>query len=127
MSGAYIHLSDLDPKQADPDQSHNDADNSSVPLNHITPYKAPNKPFFFSIKLGLFCKTILRCIITTVILASLMITFMVYEKKGNFSKNQKVVFQSIVTAESICLGLNFFVSHPSFIPKRHIETPRLSN
>ena len=124
MAGPYIPLSDLDSNQTHPDQSHNDANDSSVPLNHITPNKAPNKTFFFGINFGLFCKTIVRCIATIVILASLGVTFYVYERKGNFSKNQKVIFQSIFTAESLCVGLNFFVS---FIPKKHIETFRLSN
>lgn len=123
MAGPYIPLSDLDSNQTHPGQSHNDANDSSVPLNHITPNKAPNKTFFFGINFGLFCKTIVRCIATIVILALLSVTFMVYEKKRNFSKNQKVIFQSIVTAESLCVGLNFFVSLSSFIPKKHIECP----
>lgn len=110
MAGPYIPLSDLDSNQAHPDQSHNIADDSSVHLNHITPNKAPNKTLFFGVNFVLFCKTILRCFATSVFLLLLAVTFEVYEKKGNFSKNQKVIFQSIVTAESLCVGLNFFVS-----------------
>lgn len=116
MAGPYISLSDFDPNQAQPDQSHDDP-NDSVPLNHITANKAPNKTFYFRINFGLFCKTFVRCIATTMLIALLIITFSVYEKKGSFSQNQKYTFQAIITAESLCLGLNFFVSHISFMPR----------
>ena len=112
MAGPYISLSDFDPNQAYPNQSHDDP-NDSVPLNHITiqANKAPNKTFYFGINFGLFFKTFVRCIATIMFIALLIITFSVYEKKGNFSKNQKHTFQAIITAESLCLGLNFFVSY----------------
>lgn len=118
MAGPYIPLSDFDLNQAHPNQSHNDADDSSVPLNHTTANKAPNKTFYFGIDFALFCRTAVRCIATIIFIALLIVTFSVYEKKGNFSKNQKAIFQTIITAESLCVGLNFFVSHRSFMPKK---------
>lgn len=111
MARPYISLSDLDPNQAHPNQSHHNPD-SSDSLNHqVITNKASNKTRYFGINFGLFSKTFLRCIATTVFIALLLITFSAYEKKGNFSKNQKYTFQAIITAESLFLGLNFFVSH----------------
>lgn len=110
MAGPYISLSDFDPNQAHPNQSHHDPDDGDS-LNHLTTNKASNKTCYFEINFGLFCKTFVRCIATTMFIALLIITFSAYEKKGNFSKNQKYTFQAIITAECLFLGLNFFVSH----------------
>lgn len=110
MARPYVSLSDLELNQAHPNLSHHDPDGSDS-FNHLITNKASNKTRYFGINFGLFSKTFLRCIATTVFIALLLITFSVYEKKGNFSQNQKYTFQAVITAESLFLGLNFFVSH----------------
>ena len=55
---------------------------------------------------------------TFIFVASLLATLIIYQKKGNFSHEQKYAFDTIVTGLSLGLGLNFFVG-------RHLASRRL--
>lgn len=68
-------------------------------------------------KLVLFCKTFVRCFATTIFIAFVMANMKIYENKGDFSPHQKTNFNAISTALSLCLGLNFFVSHMAHVQK----------
>jgi hypothetical protein len=59
----------------------------------------------------LFAKQIFRWLATVIIIAFVLATFRIYERKGPITSAQKVTFNIIQTALSLALGLNFFVSH----------------
>ena len=58
----------------------------------------------------LFLSQSIRWIGTLIFVAFMLATLKVYQDKGNFSHDQKYAFNTIVTALSLGLGLNFFVS-----------------
>ena len=66
----------------------------------------------------LFRSQCFRWLGTLVFVASMLATLKFYQKKDNFSREQKYVFDTIVTALSLGLGLNFFVG-------RHLASRRL--
>lgn len=115
MEGSYISLPDLKPNQ-----SRQNSDDT-VPLNDSNT-AAINKPGFFEFNLVRFCKTFVRWLVTSIFIAFVFATLKVYQNKGNFSARQKTNFNVIITAESLCLGLNFFVSHKVHAPGWHMET-----
>lgn len=85
-----------------------------APLNdpiHTEVANNAHKFRFTQSNLILFCKTFFRCLATIVLIASLLATLKNYQNKGNFPSYQKSNFNIIITALSLCLGLNFFVSH----------------
>lgn len=88
---------------------------SHVPLNNPNPTTEAtnnNHPFSFQQHhLVLFCKTFFRCLATVIFIGSVLATLKIYQSKGNFASDQKTNFNIIITALSLCLGLNFFVSH----------------
>lgn len=104
MKESYICLSNLDPNQ-----SHQNSDDSAP--------STINKAKRFRFNLPLFCKTFVRLLVTTIFIGFVIATLMFYQKKGNFSAYQKTIFNVIITAESLCLGLNFFVSHKVHAPR----------
>ena len=57
----------------------------------------------------LFLSQSVRWIGTLIFVAFMLATLKVYEDKKNFSHGQKYAFNTIVTAFSLGLGLNFFV------------------
>lgn len=97
MAGSCIPLLNLDSNNAAPlnDPNHTEAARFR--------FKQPN--------LIRFCKTFVRCLATIVLIAFLLATLKIYQNKGNFTSHQKTNFNIIITALSLCLGLNFFVSH----------------
>lgn len=101
MAGSCIPLIDLNSEDGAPlnDSNHTEAANNA----HTFGFKRPN--------LIIFCKTFVRCLATIVLIASLLATLKIYQNKGNFTSHQKTNFNVIITALSLCLGLNFFVSH----------------
>ena len=52
---------------------------------------------------------------TVVFVAFLRATLKVFENKGNFSNNTRHLFNTIITALSLGLGLNFFVSFVVYV------------
>lgn len=101
MTGSCIPLLDL---HSDDGATLNDSNHTEAANNaHTFRLKQPN--------LVLFCKTFVRCLATIVLIASLLATLKIYQNKGNFTSHQKTNFNVIITALSLCLGLNFFVSH----------------
>lgn len=104
MEGSYIRLPNLNPNNS----RENFDDN--VPLNNSNTV-AIKKAGRFGFNLVLFCRTIVRWLVTTIFIASVLATLRIYQNKGNFSAHQKTIFNVIITVESLCLGLNFFVSH----------------
>lgn len=66
------------------------------------------------------CRTqILQWVLTAILIGFVFATIMIYERKGNMSSRQKSIFQQIITALSIGLGLNFFVRHHAHA-RRHV-------
>lgn len=59
---------------------------------------------------GLWLRFTLRWIITLIFAALIIATLKVYEGMRNFSANQKTTFNTLITAFSLGLGLNLFVS-----------------
>ena len=59
----------------------------------------------------LFLSQSIRWIGTLIFVAFMLATLKVYQDKDNFSHGQKYAFNTIVTALSLGLGLNFFVGH----------------
>ena len=57
----------------------------------------------------LFLSQSIRWIGTLIFVAFMLATLKIYHDKGNFSHDQKYTFNTIVTALSLGLGLNFFV------------------
>ena len=57
----------------------------------------------------LFLSQSIRWIGTLIFVACMLATLKVYQDKDNFSHDQKYTFNTIVTAFSLGLGLNFFV------------------
>lgn len=109
MAGPGIPLHDLNSDDDAPlnDPHHTEAVNKA----HKFRFKQPNLILFF--------KTFIRCLATIVLIASLLATLKIYENKGNFTSHQKSNFNVIITALSLCLGLNFFVSHNFHGSRRH--------
>lgn len=108
MAQPYIRLDDFQPHQPDPTPGETD------PSNNPNPIDGTNDTQFFGFtkhNLVLLCKTFARCLATTIFIAFILATFKIYENKKNFTSRQKTNFNIIVTALSLCLGLNFFVSH----------------
>lgn len=103
MEGSYIRLSNFTPNQ-----SRQDSDD--VLLNKPNATKATNKAGCRRFNLGLFSRTFGRCFVTATLIALVAATLYHYSKKGNFPQHQKRTFNAIITAEILCLGLNFFVS-----------------
>lgn len=103
MEGSDIPLVSLDTNQ------------SHVPLNNPDPTtESTNNDHSFTFKqhhLVLFCKTFVRCLATVILIASVLATLKFYQSKGNFASDQKTKFNIIITVLSLCLGLDFFVSH----------------
>jgi hypothetical protein len=60
--------------------------------------------------LALFKQQSFRWIGTVVFSIFVITTLKIYEDKGNISPGQKATFNVIITALSLGLGLNFFVS-----------------
>lgn len=59
-----------------------------------------------------FCRQqIVQWILTAVLISSIYVTIEIYEAKGNLTLFQESTFQLIITALSLGLALNFFVSH----------------
>lgn len=110
MEGSYISLSNLEPNQ-----SHQNYDDS-VPLNDSNTF-AINKAGRCGFNLVRFCKTFARWLVTTIFIAFVFATLKIYQNKGNFSARQKTNFNVTITVESLCLGLNFFVSHKFHAPR----------
>lgn len=98
----------------DPNQLHQHSDDG-FPSNSAHSFK-------FKHNLVLFFKTFVRCLATTVFIAFVLATLKIYQKKGNFTSHQKTNFNIIITALSLCLGLNFFVSHKFCAQRRRLET-----
>ena len=67
-----------------------------------------NHPFFL-----LVTKPFLRWLGTAVFIASILATLVTFERKGNFSSSNKTLFNFIITALILGLGLNLFVSNPT--------------
>lgn len=61
-------------------------------------------------KLVLLLKQALRWLGTVIFIGFIIATLKIYEAKGNFPADQKVTFNTILTALSLGLGLNIFVS-----------------
>lgn len=114
MDDACIPMS-----EHDPNQSHQHSDDG-FPSNSAHSFK------FRQHNLVLFFKTFVRCLATTVFIAFVLATLKIYQKKGNFTSHQKTNFNVIITALSLCLGLNFFVSHKFYAQRRHLETSPLT-
>lgn len=103
----------------DPNQSHQHSDDG-FPSNNTHSFR------FKQHNLVLFCRTFVRCLATTVFIAFVLATLAIYQKKGNFRSHQKTNFNVIITALSLCLGLNFFVSHKFYAQRRPLETSPLT-
>lgn len=58
----------------------------------------------------LLSKRTFRWIVTVGFIAAIVATLKIYERKRNFSSGQKTVFNTIITALILGLGLNLFVS-----------------
>lgn len=112
MASSYIPLQDSDPNR----NRFGFRDNSGegIPSNQppFNASRATNNAQLFGIKkqtLLLISKTYLRCLVTTIFVAFVLATLKTYQNKNSFSSDQKTNFNVIITALSLCLGLNFFV------------------
>lgn len=101
MERLYIPLSN-----SNRNQSH-----QAPPNNPNPPNKAINKAHSSRYNLVLFCKTFVRWLATTTFITFVLATLRIYQNKENFTSHQKANFNVLITALSLCLGLNFFVSH----------------
>lgn len=108
MDDASIPMS-----EHDPNQSHQHSDDG-FPSNGAHSFKSKQHD------LVLFFKTFVRCLATTVFITFVLATLKIYQKKGNFTAHQKTNFNIIITALSLGLGLNFFVSHRFHAQRRHL-------
>lgn len=104
MEGSYTPLSNLNTNQ-----SRQNSDNNLL-LNNPHAPKATNKARGNKFNLGLFSRTIVRWFVTATLISLVIATLRHYQKKGNFPLHQKRNFNAIITAEILCLGLNFSVS-----------------
>lgn len=88
------------------DNAHAVKDSSAL---HAEP-PPPNSRLFSSTQQTwrLFFPQFIRWIITVIIVIFMLATLKLYENKGNFSLGQKHAFNTIITALSLGLGLNFF-------------------
>lgn len=105
MERLYIPLSN-----SNRNQSHQGPDDNVSSNNPIPPIEPTNKAHSSRFNLVLFCKTFVRWLATTIFIAFVLATLKIYQDKGNFTSHQKANFNVIITALSLCLGLNFFVS-----------------
>ena len=112
MEGSYIRLSNVNPNQSRQNSDEN------VLLNSPNAAKATNKARCCKFALGLFFRTIVRWLVTATLISLVIATLCLYKKKGNFSSQQKRIFSAILTALSLCLGLNFFVSREVHAPEK---------
>lgn len=85
------------------------ATNSTAPLR-VSDSPTPNSRLFNSSQQTwrLFFPQFLRWLITVFFVAFLLATLKIYQDKGNFSRQQKHIFNTIITALSLGLGINFF-------------------
>lgn len=104
MEGSYTRLSNLNPNQSRQNSDEN------VLLNKPNATRATNKARRCRFNLGLFSRTFGRCFATATLIALVAATLYHHSKKGNFPQHQTKTFNAIITAEILCLGLNFFVS-----------------
>lgn len=107
MAQSYVPLSNLDRSHPIPNN-----DTSMIDSNAT---EARTSAQIFGVKimkhtLELFYKTFVRCLATTIFVAFVLATLKIYQNKDNFTSHQKTTFNVIITALSLCLGLNFFVS-----------------
>ena len=72
----------------------------------------PNSKVFNSNKQTwkLFFPQFFRWLGTAIFVAFILATLKIFEKQGNFSNKSKHLFNTIITALGLGLGLNFFVS-----------------
>lgn len=121
MAHPYIPLGDIDPNHSDQNPIHSVSSNNhnhNHTHNHDVEPTNVNDVRFFTLQkhtLVLVCKTFVRCFVTAIFIAFVLATFKIYQTKGNFTSHQKTNFNVIVTALSLCLGLNFFVSHKTHV------------
>lgn len=105
----YIRLEDFEPEHSP--QNRNDTVSSSPNVRVRGKNDDTQICGFKKHSVVLFCKTFVRCLVTAIFVAFLLATLKIYQNKGYFASRQKINFNVIITALSLCLGLNFFVSH----------------
>lgn len=124
MDQSYIRLRDIGPNSSLQNPI------ESVPSNHPNAIEATDKAQLCGFKkhtLVLFCKTFVRCLVTTVIIAFILATMKIYQNMDNFTSHQKTNFNIIITALGLSLGLNFFVSfdeNPTKVIREHSSLTR---
>lgn len=70
--------------------------------------------------LRLFGKQFLRWVPTAFLALAIIGTLKIYENKGNMRSTDKATFNVIILILSLLLGLNFFVSHPTYSFRRRL-------
>ncbi len=91
------------------------SEDPATPFNNQKSKKSsppPNSKVFNSKKQTwkLFFPQFFRWLGTVIFVAFILATLKIFENQGNFSNNSKHLFNTIITALGLGLGLNFFVS-----------------